>query len=157
MCTQFRQPLLTLDANADALLDSLQQIRDCHDIDLHAGTIMPDHVHLLFELGARISLGQVMAKFKALSNRRHGCEWRWQADGYEHQLRNWESEEDYAFYVFLNPYVAGLVGLSQQWKWWICPDPSRFSFMQHLEGGRSVPKEWIGFEVQLRERLRITE
>ncbi len=133
--------------NTASVADSaLAALHDLHpaDVDLLAATIMPDHVHLLFTLGERLSVGQVTGKFKTLARARGQAAWRWQQDGYEHRLRPDESTDDYAFYIFMNPYRAGLCAVSQAWPRWVCPEPTRFRFLQHLDSTGAPPPEWLG-------------
>lgn len=124
------------------------------DGELLAATVMPDHVHLLFVLGSRLTLGQVMAKFKSLvRNLGRGVDWEWQADGFEHQLRLGEPIEDYGFYIFMNPYRAKLVGPNSPGPLWWCPVPEKFLFWAHVKEGAPVPQGWIEKSVQLRGKL----
>jgi putative transposase len=115
LCTHARAPILTNDTIAIRLLDALRQMHREVDIHLLAATIMPDHVHLLFTLGERLSYGRVIAKFKTLGRDQGRADWRWQKDGFEHQLRPHEKMEDYGFYVFMNPYRAGLIATCERW------------------------------------------
>ena len=124
-------------------MDALLALHAASDVELLAATIMPDHAHLLFALGARLTIGQVMAKFKTLARDGGHVTWHWQQDGFEHQLRTGESEEDYGFYVFMNPYRAQLLSTAQIWPWWVCPEPSQFLFLQQLNADGTPPPEWL--------------
>lgn len=143
LCTQDRTPVLNTSPAVDSILAALHDLHTT-DVDLLAATIMPDHVHLLFTLGDRLSVGQVTGKFKTLSRARGQAVWHWQQDGYEHRLRPEESAEDYGFYIFMNPYRAGLCSISQSWPWWVCPETSRFGFLQHRDSSGAPPPEWLG-------------
>lgn len=123
------------------------------EIQLIASTLMPDHAHLLLTLGHRLSVGQVMGKIKSLSRDKGRTPWRWQDDGFEHRLRNIESIEDYGFYIFMNPYRAGLCALTQSWPWWACPNPSQFTFLTKLESDHVVPSEWVGLREEIAHRI----
>jgi REP element-mobilizing transposase RayT len=125
------------------------------DATILAATIMPDHAHLLFVLGGRLSLGQLQAKLKTLARDRGRADWRWQEDAFEHKLRLRESTEDYGFYVFMNPYRAGLCGTSQRWPWWYCPDPTAFRFLRGLDTDGSLPAAWL-VEAEQNEALITT-
>ena len=48
---------------ASALINELRKLDSAEDFSLLAATVMPEHVHLLFTLGRRISLSQVHAKY----------------------------------------------------------------------------------------------
>src|SRR5438552_11166460 len=68
-CTADRRPIFAapqIAALASATLFRL--VRD-GDVEWLAGTVMPDHVHLLFALGARLSLDRTLAKLKGLISR----------------------------------------------------------------------------------------
>ena len=143
LCTQDRIPVLTSSSASDQVLAALHTLHGT-DAELLTATLMPDHVHVLFTLGERLTLGQVMGKFKTLARNRGRALWRWQEDGFEHRLRPEESAEDYGFYIFMNPYRANLWPLSQAWPWWVCPEPTRFRFFQHLAPDGTPPSEWLG-------------
>jgi len=106
ICTRNRVPVLTAPVNATRISDAFANLPSAGDFDLHAATIMPDHVHLLFTLGTRLTLGQTMAKFKNFARDLGRVPWRWLDDGFEHRLRPIELIEDYGFYFFMNPYRA---------------------------------------------------
>ena len=106
---------------------------------------MPDHIHWLFGLGCRLTLGRVMARMKAQSRETlASIGLVWQRDFFEHRLRAEESAEDYARYVFLNPYRAGTVAIAEIWRGWWCPRPELLRFMLHLNQNGSPPTKWIG-------------
>ena len=144
ICTKRRVPLLTRDPNGNAVSTAVQSMHTAGDIELLAATVMPDHVHLLLSLGPRLRVGQVMGKVKTLSRNQSKAVWHWQDDGFEHQLRDYESIEDYGFYIFMNPYRAGLCPLAALWPWWLCLQPSSFGFLTKLDSGQTVPQEWLG-------------
>ncbi len=48
---------------ADGVLSALDALQQDGDLRRLCSTIMPDHVHLLFELGERLTVSQVMGKF----------------------------------------------------------------------------------------------
>ena len=144
LCTHARQPVFAQESEARRVTSALHAVHAAGDIELLAATVMPDHVHSLFVLGSRLSLGQVMAKLKNLARDGGKASWRWQEDGFEHHLRPRESTEDYGFYIFMNPYRAGLCRLNVTWPWWICPEAKRFAFPSHLSGHAPVPPEWLG-------------
>lgn len=109
-----------------------------------AFTVMPDHVHWLFQLGARLSLGRVIGRFKAETRASlAGAGLRWQRDYFERRLRPDESSEDFGRYIFLNPYRADLLRLESTWPGWSCPDVERMEFLSQLNPDGSVPREWI--------------
>src|SRR6478736_6483848 len=114
-CTKDRIPALGEPGHAMALVETLRSMHAAQDIGLVAATIMPDHVHLLFTLGENLRVGQVIGKIKTLARRQPNEGWRWQNECFEHRLRPEDSVEDYGFYIFMNPYRAGLARLDERW------------------------------------------
>jgi putative transposase len=141
-CTKERAPIFSVGSEMQRTRAAMITLHEARDFDLIAATVMPDHVHLLFTLGARLSVGQVMAKLKFLARNRGAVPWRWQEDGFEHRLRPHESTDSYAFYIFMNPYCAGLCSLDQHWLGWVCPRPDQFQFLAPIHDLR-VPAEWL--------------
>jgi len=152
-CTAARAPVLTEPATASRLLRTLADLHSGGDVAFHAATIMPDHVHMLFALGGRLGLAQVVAKFKALARDHGHANWHWQENMFEHQLRTRESIEDYGFYVFMNPYRAGLCALDVCWPWWFCPDPSSFRFLSGLGPGGTPQDSWLTETERIESRI----
>ena len=112
-----------------------------------ACTVMPDHLHWLFRLGGRLTLGRVVARFKANTKMSlAGGGLAWQRDFFEHRLRAEESVEDYGRYIFLNAYRAALLRPGDSWAGWWCPRPETFEFTGLLGANGSPPTEWLGEE-----------
>jgi REP element-mobilizing transposase RayT len=107
-----------------------------------AATIMPDHVHLLLQLGARLAVSQIVAKTKASVTRTHPSV-QWQLNFFEHRLRDASKAESFAFYLFMNPYTAGLCSLGETWPGWIASPEFRWSFENKLREGRYPHAEWL--------------
>ena len=83
-----------------------------------AASIMPDHIHLLLELGAPLTISQVVGKLKSAIVRTHS-EIKWQENFFEHQVRPDDLIENYALYIFMNPYCAGFCVFEKTWPGWI--------------------------------------
>jgi hypothetical protein len=113
---------------------------------------MPDHIHWLFRIGKRLSLGRVVGRFKVETRMKLvNAGLSWQRDFFEHRLRARETFEEYGRYIFLNPYRAGLLELNAHWLGWWCPDPAQFEFLGVLNRDECVPKEWIGAQQTMGE------
>jgi hypothetical protein len=94
-----------------------------------------------------------LAKFKSQTNETLAAtNHAWQRDFYEHRLLPAEDPEDYALYIFLNPYRAGLVPLTASWPWWWTAAPAALRFLALLDLGGTPPVEWISQPVPLRVR-----
>lgn len=154
-CVVHRRPLFADPQAARVVRQVLLRLIDDQDATWLAGTVMPNHFHLVFELGNRLSLDRTLAKIKGLVSRRlngsdqssltitrHGGD-LWQENAFEHCLRPREDPESYAFYTFMNPYRAGLVGLDEPWPWWVCSDSQRFRFLDALRLGGLPQPEWL--------------
>lgn len=135
---------LTRPALAKILLAEMNEVFCGADGRLLCATIMPDHIHALFELGGRLDVGQLVGKFKA---RTKACMTAycvtWQRDFFEHRLRPEEPGSEYARYIFMNPYRAGLIERRAVWPWWRAGKVVDFDFMAHLDEGLYPPAEWI--------------
>jgi hypothetical protein len=115
-----------------------------HDTATIAFTVMPDHMHWLFALGPRLSLGRVIARWKVQSRSAlAGAGLVWQRDFYEHSLRSGEMPEEYGLYVFLNPSRAGLLPAKILWPHWYAPHPEALGFIGQLNPDGTPPREWI--------------
>ena len=155
--TQDRAPALADPVVAQQVCKTLFTLHETGDIYLLASSVMPEHVHLLFELGERLSVGRVCAKFKTLARDQGRAKWCWQQDQFEHRLRPRETIENYGLYTFLNPYRAGLVGLESRWPWWLCPSSANFAFMRLLRKGDLPQPEWLGLCESLERALFVGE
>ena len=114
------------------------------DLRLLCVTIMPDHAHLLFELGERLALDRVVAKLKARTSQPlRQASAAWQANFHEHLLRVEEPNKGYARYIFLNPYRKPLVPRKSTWPWWRVGMGVDFDFVALLEEGKYPPADWL--------------
>ncbi len=104
---------------------------------------MPDHAHVLFELGQKLTAGQCVGRWKSGVRRTIGYEHDWPRDFYEHRLRPEEEAEDYALYVFLNPYRARLISGDKVWSRVWLPEPGMFRFASMLNADGTPPGEWM--------------
>lgn len=132
-----------------AILEAIRQLCADNDMALHCGTIMPDHVHLLFTLGTRLTVSRVVAKLKGLSDQQlklAAC--RWQANFFEHRLRENEALAAFVRYVFMNPYRASLITREQEWPYWIAGEQTG-DFARSLKNGRLPPEEWFAESLEI--------
>ena len=89
---------------------------------LHAWTIMPNHVHVLFTTLSEWPLGVVVGAWKRFTGReanvlleRSGA--FWQRDYWDRFIRNDRHFTDTVNYIDLNPVKAGLVAEPASWPW----------------------------------------
>jgi REP element-mobilizing transposase RayT len=146
-CTHERRRGLATADVITALLTAVQSSDSLGDTTTIAFTAMPDHIHWLLELGPRLSLGRVLARFKAQTRTAlFTSGLSWQRDFFEHRLRSEESVEDYAFYVFLNPHRANLIS-SGIWPGWWSARPESLQFLGKLTEDGTPPGAWISERV----------
>jgi REP element-mobilizing transposase RayT len=89
---------------------------------LHAWTIMPNHVHVLFSQSAGNPLGAVIASWKrftaAQANRSIGRNGSfWQKDYWDRFIRDDEHFAAAEHYIDANPVKAGLTEVAHHWRW----------------------------------------
>jgi REP element-mobilizing transposase RayT len=144
-------------ARAEAVLETLRTWHDEKDGRIIAATIMPDHIHVLFELGVRLTVGRCVARWKADVRRKTSYAEGWQRDFWEHRVRNDEQWEDYGLYMFLNPYRASLIRRDESWPWWWAPEPKHFSFTQMLDSRGAPPTEWMDWPEDRWAGLKVGE
>jgi putative transposase len=105
-------------------------------------TVMPDHVHLLFVLGDRLSLGRLIARIKTLASNRLESRPRWASEFFDHYVRPDEPLLPILRYLYLNPYSAGLIRCEEPWPffWMRSELQGQYSSLLPLEG---PPPEWL--------------
>ena len=120
---------------ADLVADAIRY-RDGRDYDLIAYSIMPNHMHLVFGIGAPDLLepvGQIdnlsdkpVSKIMQSLKRHTAREANkilgrtgafWQDESYDHVIRDSEELERIVLYVLHNPVKAGFVRDWREWKW----------------------------------------
>jgi len=141
--TAQRAPWLGSPKAAEAVLGAIRNWHQEGDGAVLAVTVMPDHLHVLFTLGDRLDVGRCVSRWKTAGRRASGYAGEWQRDFWERRVRDDESPEDYARYILLNPYRAGLAGRGQAWPWWWAPDAEQFRFLALLGSQGEPPEEWI--------------
>jgi len=92
------------------------------DASLMCWVIMPDHLHILVQLGSR-SLAKVINRLKSRSaialNREIGRKGRfWESGFYDHALRKEEDAIGIARYIVANPLRANLVNDIRHYPFW---------------------------------------
>ena len=142
-CVVRPSQILTTPACAAGLIETIRCLDADGDVALHCATIMPDHVHLLFTLGNRLTVSRAVAKMKGLTERSlRGAGGRWQENFFAHRLQVGEELDPFARYVFMNPYRAGLAPILEEWPFWV-RGRTVPAFMSMLMDGRFPPIEWM--------------
>ena len=112
LCCERRRRVFANGRNADWIIDILRQLSASFKFAVYAYCIMPDHFHLLLTGTDPIcDLLQFVADFKEITTRQYrenGSQSLWQKKLYDHVLRQGESRDAVAGYIWMNPVRAGL-------------------------------------------------
>lgn len=114
LCTHNRLTWFNDFPTARMVVKALRALHDDKSLHSIAWVIMPDHVHLLFQLGQQSDLSAVIKRFKGVSaitinrhlNRKGAL---WQRGFYDHAVRKEENLKEISRYIIANPLRAGLV------------------------------------------------
>lgn len=142
-CTHDRAPDLTAPPIAPAIIAELDALQADQIWTLHCGTLMPDHVHLLIELGPILTLGKAVSRLKAKTSpvlRAAGL--KWQPGYFDHRLRSHENLLPYFIYTYLNPYRATLLPTDEKWPWFLSSPADRDWFIPMLNDRLPEPA-WL--------------
>ena len=112
---------LKISSVADIIKEGIHH-RDGVDYDLHTYCIMSNHVHLLVSIKQHYrSFHQTLKSLKGYSARRvnalpdrTGLSF-WQAESYDHVIRDYEEFKRVTWYILNNPVKAGLVDNWEDW------------------------------------------
>ena len=80
--------------------------------------IMPDHIHLLSQLGQEVSLSQLVRKIKSDYTRMTEATSLWQDGFFDRALRKEDDLKAVARYIIANPIRAGLVQSVRDYSLW---------------------------------------
>jgi putative transposase len=122
-------------------------LRECRAMDADAtwqlccGVIMPDHLHLLVVLGARLLLEKCVARLKSKTAAALGA-LKWERGFFDRYIRPDEDRLSLFLYIFLNPYREGLCERSARWPWYYCRPADWAWFKGLLDEERPDPR-WL--------------
>ena len=120
-CCRGRRTIFKHVETATAIVECLRDQSDRCGFDVHAYCVMPDHVHFLAEGKTDASdLIRFVKAFKQATG--FACRERvqgplWEKSFYDHILRSRDSDEDVAWYIWMNPVRKAL-----------CTNPAEFSY-----------------------------
>ena len=120
--TTMGKALLQTDRNADLLVDVLRRCVASKRSILHDFVIMPNHIHLLLELGPDISVEKAMqyvkGGFSFRMKRENGFSGEiWQRGFSEVRILDDISLQKHKEYIAENPVRTGLVESPEQFRW----------------------------------------
>ena len=118
--TSMGKRLLQSERNAGLLIEVMRSLVAEHHFKLHDFVIMPDHVHLLIEVGGDMTIEKAMQLVKGCFSHRLGKELGfkgevWHRGFTEVQVMNKESFEAHRAYIAENPVKAGLVDVAEKY------------------------------------------
>ena len=130
ICCSDRRKHFTSSQICNSFLDILRPTTARYLFAIHAYGLMPDHVHLLAEgLQPQSDVLQFMRVLKRNTStpfQRKAAKALWQKKYYDHILRNNDSPDAVAWYIWMNPVRANLCqhpeeypfsgSLTQAWK-----------------------------------------
>jgi putative transposase len=143
LCTESRQAGLTTKCVANAILNEARAMSADGTWIMLCAVIMPDHLHLLINLGERLSLGKTVQRLKAKTSgtlRTRGIVW--ERGFFDRQMRPNDDRLAVFRYIYLNPYRAGLLASSDKWPHYYCCDEEWAWFRNMLDADRPIP-EWL--------------
>jgi putative transposase len=130
MCTANRPKFFTTSKICNWFLTVLRRDIATHSFAVHAYCLMPDHAHLLLEgLESKSDLLQLVKAVKTKTSTPFAKKTGhplWQKKFYDHILRQNDSPDDVAWYIWMNPVRAG-----------ICSRPEEYPFLGSLTGSWS--------------------
>ena len=123
--TSMSRRLFQTDRNAGLLIDVLRSLVAEHKFRLHDFVIMPDRVHLLFELGSEMTIEKAMQLIKGRFSYRLTHEFGhkgevWQRGYSEKQVMDAESMDKCREYIAQNPVKAGLAQSANEYPFSFC-------------------------------------
>ncbi|MEJ1973209.1 MAG: hypothetical protein WDM96_12335 [Lacunisphaera sp.] len=145
LVTKDHGPWLAVPRTRDAFLAVLRAWHEGRNGRILAVSALPDHVHILMELGSLLTAGQVVSGWKAAVRRATGYAETFHENFREHRLAEAEAVEDYGLYMFLAPYRARLLLAIQTWDGWWAPVADVFQFPASLNAMGGPPEEWVNW------------
>lgn len=110
---------------------------------LRCSTVMPDHVHLFFELGECLTLSQSIARLKHDTKPvLQSVDADWQQNFYDHLLAVDEPVGPVIRYIFMNPYAAGLISPGEAWPFFHC-GAADWAWFRELTNDTGPFPEWL--------------
>lgn len=123
--TNQRQPIFTQIDIAKKVITELYVLENEKAVNTISYVLMPDHLHWQFQLLNKYTLAEVVKRLKGRTTQLiNKAEQRkgsvWQADYYDHQIKNESDLIKQARYIVANPLRAGLVKNIGNYPFWNC-------------------------------------
>ncbi|WP_149980580.1 REP-associated tyrosine transposase [Pseudoalteromonas rhizosphaerae] len=125
ICTENRMQLFCDFDSSCLIMRELHYFSHSGNLKTICFSLMPDHLHWLFQLRDTDDLSKVIGQFKSITtiklNRYLLSSGKiWQANFYDHKLRSDEDLLNQARYIVANPLRAGLVKSVGDYPFWNC-------------------------------------
>jgi len=123
--TSMGMRLLQSERNAGLLIDVLRSLVAEKKFKLYDFVIMPDHIHLLIEVGAEMTIEKALQLIKGRFSFRLSHEFGykgevWQRGFTEEQVLNQQSFLAHKAYIAENPVKAGLAASPEEYPFCFC-------------------------------------
>ncbi len=120
-----REPILANPEVANIIFESFDWLESEERIKWLCVMVMPDHVHVVFQLGKTHSLSSVIKSFKNFTAKQINVSLDrndsvWQVAYHDHGIRQNEALNAIIQYCYENPLRRGLVGAAQDYPYWRC-------------------------------------
>ena len=119
------EPTFRNESMAHTVFDSLYWLEENKRIELICCIVMPNHIHMIIQLGENQTLSGVMNSFKGftgkkISELKNQGKPVWQKQYYEHCIRKDEDLNEIICYCYENPVRSGLVNQAKEYPFWKC-------------------------------------
>ncbi|MCX6834546.1 MAG: transposase [candidate division Zixibacteria bacterium] len=117
--TYDRRPILV--EHSDLFLSSLNRMKAAVDFTLHAWVILPDHFHLILDVG-EVDISKTMQRIKLSfsADYRKRCGLKegrvWQARFWDHIVRDQADFNRHLDYIHYNPVKHGITAAPMKWR-----------------------------------------
>ena len=123
--TSNRKPILSNSEMGQLIFQAFEWLEAQNRINWICIMIMPDHVHVVLQLGHNQTLPKVMHSLKSftakqINKQRSETGSVWQDGYYEHGIRGDESLNEIIRYCYENPVRKGLVERAIDYPYWWC-------------------------------------
>jgi putative transposase len=118
-CALENPPLLTEHDLASRLLESARLYHTSNRWFCRLFLLMPDHIHALLAFPPDSVMANTLGAWKGFHTKKHGA--AWQANFFDHRLRNDMELTEKAAYIRRNPVVKNLCLHEEDWPWVIAP------------------------------------
>jgi len=106
---------LTARVIATALLTAAREYHESARWYCQLLLLMPDHLHALLAFPADKEMSKIIGAWKGFQAKKLGVSW--QANYFDHRIRNDAEAEEKAAYIRQNPVVKGLCVHKEHWPW----------------------------------------